>query len=149
MTQNKSRNALHRMKVRPMPEIDRNEMDKSIFDVVMSYLYLNADKNAIDLDKDILSRMTIKLPEREKDRVWDVLTTSGWISPVVGFGNAGKVELTQAGIQLMSQFGSYSNYLAAAHNNSAHGAIIRSVGENETEETEGQNASAAKEQKKK
>jgi hypothetical protein len=132
-----------------MPEIDRNEMDKSIFDVVMSYLYLNADKNAIDLDKDILSRMTIKLPEREKDRVWDVLTTSGWISPVVGFGNAGKVELTQAGIQLMSQFGSYSNYLAAAHNNPTHGAIVRSVSENETNETEGQNASAAKEQKKK
>lgn len=107
---------MKRMKVRPIPEIDRNEMDRNIFDVVLKYLYINADKNVLDLDNDVLSHMTIKLPAREKERVWDVLTSSGWVSPKIGFGNAGKIALTKAGFQLMSQFGSYSDYLLAVHN---------------------------------
>lgn len=110
---------MKRMKVRPIPEIDRNEMDRNIFDVVLKYLYINADKNVLDLDNDVLSHMTIKLPAREKERVWDVLTSSGWVSPKIGFGNAGKIALTKAGFQLMSQFGSYSDYLQAVHNKPA------------------------------
>lgn len=115
MKEQKGRKAMRRMKVRPIPEIDRNEMDRNIFDVVLKYLYINADKNVLDLDNDVLSHMTIKLPVREKERVWDVLTGSGWVSPKIGFGNAGKIGLTKAGFQLMSQFGSYTDYLAAVH----------------------------------
>lgn len=122
MKQDKRRSALRRMKVRPVPEIDRSEMDKNIFDAVLNYLYINADKNSLDLNDDVLSHMSIKLPQREKERIWGVLTSSGWLSPKVGFGNAGKVELTKAGFQLMSQFGSYSDYLAAMHNNPAQQA---------------------------
>lgn len=115
MKEQKGRRAMKRMKVRPIPEIDRNEMDRNIFDVVLKYLYINADKNVLDLDNDILSHMTVKLPDREKERVWDVLTSSGWVSPKIGFGNAGKITLTKAGFQLMSQFGSYTDYLQAVH----------------------------------
>ena len=42
------------------------------------------------------------------------MISSGWVTPVIGFGNAGKVELTKTGYQLMSQFGGYSEYLTAA-----------------------------------
>jgi len=132
MKEKKGRRAMKRLKVRPVPEIDRNEMDKNIFDVVLKYLYINADKNSLDLDKDILSNMTITLPNREKERIWDVLTGSGWVSPIVGFGNAGKIELTNAGFQLMSQFGSYSNYLAAVHNNPGQNTPLNPVTINET-----------------
>ncbi len=124
MKQNKGRKALRRLKVRPVPELNRTEMDKGIFDAVLQYLYVNADKNSLDLSNDILSHMTIPLPNREKERIWGVLTSSGWVSPKVGFGNAGKIELTKAGFQLMSQFGSYTGYLAAMQNNPAQANII-------------------------
>lgn len=124
MKDSKGRKALRRLKVRPMPELDRAEMDKNIFDVVLKYLYVNADKNELNLSDDILDHMTIKLPEREKGRIWGVLTSSAWVSPIVGFGNAGKIELTKAGFQLMSQFGSYSNYLSAVQDNPAQAAIV-------------------------
>ena len=135
----KGRKALRRMKVRPVPELNRSEMDKNIFDVVMQYLYVNADKNSLDLDKEVLSHMSITLPESEKQRVWEVLTSSIWINSIVGFGNAGKIELSKAGFQLMSQFGSYSNYLAAVQTNPETAKIINPEGSvSGTEKTPGE-----------
>ena len=124
MKENKGRRALRRLKVRPMPELNRSEMDRNIFDVVLKYLYINADKNSLDLDNEILSHMTIRLPGREKERIWNVLTSSVWVSPITGFGNAGKIELTKAGFQLMSQFGSYTDYLAAMQNNPVQPNVV-------------------------
>jgi hypothetical protein len=53
-----------------------------------------------------------------------VLTSSGWVSPTIGFGKAGKLELTKAGFLMMSQFGGYSQYLASAQSNQPQTIIL-------------------------
>ena len=92
--------------------ITRQDMDRMIFDLVMGEIYENSHINALPFD-DILTKYKVELPENEKERVWDVLVNSMWVSPTMGFGQAGKLELTPQGFQIMSQYGTYSNYLAS------------------------------------
>jgi hypothetical protein len=113
---NKSRKALDRLKVRPAISIDRSEMDKKVFDLVLKTLYNNVGKNGLHVENEIFASCKISLPAHETSRLWEVMTSSGWVSPVIGFGNAGKLELTKAGFQLMSQFGGYSEYLTSVQN---------------------------------
>ena len=108
----------------PSSPLERTELDKSVFDIVLRTLFENANKNALDLHKDIFEKSRIVLPQIEAQRIWDVLTSSGWLSPTIGFGKAGKLELTKAGYQMMSQFGGYSQYLASVQNNSQPQTII-------------------------
>lgn len=92
-------------------ETNRLELDKYIFDIVMKCLYHNSDKSELAFEADILKYAKVKLPPKEISRLWNVLASSNWVSPTVGFGRAGKLELTHAGYQLMSQFGGYKQYL--------------------------------------
>jgi hypothetical protein len=108
----------------PSSPAERTELDKNVFDLVLRMLFENANKNALDLHKDIFERSRIILPQVETQRIWDVLTSSGWVSPTIGFGKAGKLELTKAGYQMMSQFGGYSQYLASVQNNNQPQTII-------------------------
>lgn len=121
---NKNQSTMKRLQVRPVTTIDRGELDKNVFEVVMKVLYENAHRNALDLEKEIFAPSNIKLPVTESQRVWDILTSSGFISPVVGFGNAGKVELTKMGFQVMSQFGGYAKYLDSQQNSNQPQTII-------------------------
>lgn len=104
---------VERIKTRFAPNtIDqRLELDRNVLDVVLKSLYDNSDKTALFLEKEILVPHKFMLPFRESQRVWKVLLSSGLITPTVGFGNAGKVELTRAGYQLMAQYGGYNQYL--------------------------------------
>lgn len=116
MATEKNRRVLRRMKVVPAIILDRNEIDKTVIDVVLKMLYNNAHKDVLHLENDIYVPNGIKLPLRESERIWDVMISSGWISPVIGFGNSGKVELSREGYQLMAQFGGYKEYLDAVNN---------------------------------
>lgn len=91
----------------------RFELDRQVFDLVLSTLYENSDKNVLDLQREIFKPYHVQLPPKENERIWDVLVSSGLVNPVMGFGNAGKLELSKAGFQLMTQYGSYTGYLAA------------------------------------
>jgi len=117
MATDKNRRSIRRMKVKPTIMLDRNGLDKIVIDIVLKSLYNNADKDVLHLENDIYTPNGIKLPLKESERIWDVLKLSGWVSPVIGFGNAGKIELTREGYQLMSQFGGYKEYLDALSNN--------------------------------
>ncbi len=97
----------------PSSPAERTELDKRVFDMVLRTLFENADENLLDLHKDIFEKSRITLPQKELQRIWDVLTGSGWVTPAIGFGKAGKLELTKAGFQMMSQFGNYTQYLAS------------------------------------
>jgi hypothetical protein len=108
----------------PSNPTERLELDKNVIDLVLRLLYENADKNAVDLHRDVLEKSRIVLPSKEKQRLWDVLTSSGWVSPTIGFGKAGKLELTKAGFLMMSQFGGYSQYLASAQSNQPQTIIL-------------------------
>lgn len=94
--------------------INRQDLDRQVFDLVLGALYDNSDKNVLDLEKEIYKPFNVQLPPKEAERIWDVLVRSGLVNPVVGFGNAGKLELSKTGFQLMSQYGSYTQYLAAS-----------------------------------
>jgi hypothetical protein len=120
----KNKKALQRMKVRPVVVVERGELDKKIFDLVLKKLYDNSDKNMLHLEKEIYAPSNVQLPTSESERIWEVMISSGWITPVIGFGNNGKVELTRAGYQLMAQFGGYSEYLASINQPSQPQTII-------------------------
>ena len=90
---------------------DHRDIDRRLFDIVLASLYENADKDTLHMENEILKPLNISLPANEADRIWEVMVSSGLVSPVVGFGNAGKLELTKAGYQLLSQYGTYSQYL--------------------------------------
>jgi len=108
----------------PSSPAERLELDKNVIDLTLRMLFENADKNAIDLHKDIFEKARIVLPQKETQRIWDVLTGSGWVSPTIGFGKAGKLELTKAGFQMMSQFGGYTQYLASMQSNQQQTVIL-------------------------
>lgn len=108
----------------PKSAAERAELDKNVVDLVLRMLYENADKNSLDLQKDIFDKSRIALPRNETQRLWDILTGSGWVSPSIGFGKAGKLELTKAGFQMMSQFGGYAQYLTSVLNSNQPQTII-------------------------
>ena len=118
---NKQKKALQALKAKTL---DRSELDKNVFDMVLKTLYLNTNKSEMDLEKEIFAGSSIKIPRHEAERLWNVLTSSSWVSPAVGFGKAGKVELTKAGYQLMSQFGSYIDYLTSVENSQRPQTVI-------------------------
>jgi hypothetical protein len=119
----KTQKTLQRLKVRPAEKVDRIAADKNIFDTVLKHLYNNADIS-LHLEKQIYVPNNIKLTHKEAERLWEVMISSGWVTPIIGFGNAGKVELTKTGYQLMAQFGGYSEYLTAVQNNNQPQTII-------------------------
>ncbi|MBS1772150.1 MAG: hypothetical protein JST82_04775 [Bacteroidetes bacterium] len=122
MANKKNQRALSRM--RQLQAASANQTDQTVVDTVLSVLYNNSDKDSMHLEKDIYRPLNIKLSNKDAERVWEILFSSGWINPVVGFGNSGKVELTSAGYQLMSQYGSYSDYLASIRNNQPQTIIL-------------------------
>lgn len=91
--------------------IDRKEVDVIIIDATLKTLYNEGDKVAGSLQDDVLKPNKIQMPESETDRIWDILINTGLVNPVIGFGNSGKLTLTNEGYQLMRQFGSYSAFV--------------------------------------
>lgn len=100
------------------------ELDKYVVDLTLKSLFHNSDKSELGFESDILAKAKVKLSKKEVARLWNVLATSVWVAPSVGFGRAGKLELTQAGYQLMSQFGGYHEYLASVENSQKPQTII-------------------------
>jgi hypothetical protein len=90
---------------------DRKEQDTRIIDVALKSLYNDGDKVTRALQTEILVPNKIKITEQEAERLWDIMVNTGLVNSVIGFGNAGKLSLTNAGYQLMSQYGSYSAFL--------------------------------------
>lgn len=109
--------------LKPATPAERLELDKNVIDLVLRALFENSDKT-LDLQKDVLERARIIIPKRETQRIWDVLISSGWVSPTIGFGKSGKLELTTAGFQMMSQFGGYQQYLASIQNHQPQTIIL-------------------------
>jgi hypothetical protein len=113
----------------------RGQMDRSVFDVVLKTLYINS-KSELDLEKDIFAASKLQIPKTESERIWNVLMSSGLVSAAVGFGKAGKVELTKQGYQLMAQFGGYKEYLESVENSQKPQTIIMPFSIDNDEEQE-------------
>jgi len=112
---NKGKKAVVRMHTREAGIIDHKEADQRIFDTILKKLYDNTAKNMLHLENEIYAPSNITLKPEDAERIWEVMISTGWVTPVIGFGNSGKVELTRAGYQLMAQYGGYSQYLASVN----------------------------------
>lgn len=111
--QPRRKKAFERFKNRvPLPAmLDRKQQDILIIDKTLTSLYNDGDKIIRSLQEDILKNNKINLTEKDTERIWDILMNSGLVHAVIGFGNTGKMDLTQDGYHLMSQFGSYSAFI--------------------------------------
>jgi hypothetical protein len=125
----KQQNAIKRLANRNKVLVAQKEHLAVIMDAVMKTLFHNSDKNALDLEQEILKPLKIDLPKKELEKVWDVITNSGLVSPLIGFGNSGKVELTSEGIKLMSQFGGYLEYMSTQQG--SHGLRFQNPDDNQ------------------
>jgi len=110
---NKQTQIVQRLKGRVLQAPSALNINDAILDLVMKCLYEDPDKDVVNLDEDIYKRFNITLPRKVSERVWDHMKSSGLVNPLIGFGNAGKLELSNAGTRLMDQYGSYNNYLQA------------------------------------
>lgn len=124
MAINKNSRVLRRMKVLPATVIDTRETDKLVIDTVLKTLYENADRDVLKIEEQIYKPNNIVLNSKDAERIWEILIASGWISPVVGFGNAGKISLTREGYQLMAQHGGYIKYLEALNSAKTPNTVI-------------------------
>jgi len=109
----KKKKNLERFKNRvPLPSmLDKKQQDILIIDKALESLYNDGDKVALSLQEDVLKPNKLQLSEKEAGRIWDLMVNTGLVHAVIGFGNNGKLDLTNEGYQLMSQFGSYSGFL--------------------------------------
>lgn len=97
----------------PLPAMmDKKQQDILIIDKALESLYNDGDKVIRSLQDDVLKPNKLGLNEKEAGRIWDLMVNTGLVHAVIGFGNTGKLDLTNEGYQLMSQFGSYSSFLA-------------------------------------
>lgn len=85
----------------------------TVLDITFQTLYEHMDKDGLHFEKDVLQPNKVKLTPEEGERIWDVLMASGLADSIIGFGNGGKLEITPAGIQMMTRYGSYKNYIAS------------------------------------
>ena len=111
--ESRRKKALQRFKNRiPLPAmLDRKQQDILIIDKALTSLYNDGDKVIRSLQNDILKTNKINLNEKDTERIWDIMMNSGLVHAVIGFGNTGKMDLTQDGYHLMSQFGSYAAFI--------------------------------------
>lgn len=92
------------------------EAEAILIDVSLRELYNNGDKRDLDFVHDILEPNKIMIPEGQPlESFWDILTNTGLMQAVIGFGKHGRLTLTQEGYQLMNQYGSYGNFLQKRH----------------------------------
>ncbi|GEM_PF-1301175 len=92
------------------------EAEAILIDVSLRELYNNGDKRDLDFVHDILEPNKIMIPEGQAlESFWDIITNTGLMQAVIGFGKHGRLTLTQEGYQLMNQYGSYGNFLQKRH----------------------------------
>lgn len=88
------------------------EAEAILIDVSLRELYNNGDKKELAFVEEILEPNKIAIPQGEPlESFWDILTNTGLMKAVIGFGKNGRLSLTNEGYQLMNQYGSYGNFL--------------------------------------
>lgn len=91
--------------------MSHDEVDVAVIDLVLKTLYHNSHIDVLHIEDDIYKKANLDIPFVEAERLWEVMLHTGLVNPVIGFGNAGKVELSRTGYQIMSQYGGYREYM--------------------------------------
>lgn len=110
---NKKNRLVKRFRIRHTNEAsaDKKIQDVALIDIVLKKLYNNGDKNTASLEEDILKPNKIQFTEEGSNRLWDILMSTNLVSPVIGFKRSGRIAITSEGYKLMSNFGSYQNFI--------------------------------------
>lgn len=135
----RNRKALRLIKSKGIETVDQGEYDRNVIDHVIKTLYNNSDKVSLHLESEIYKPSNISLPFKESERLWAIMLSSGLVTPAIGFGNAGRVELTKTGYQLMAQYGGYKEYLASLANGQQPQTVILPIqieGSDDTQQVE-------------
>jgi len=95
-----------------VPQMTTKDVANALLNVSLTALYNDGDKVELHLVNEILTPNKIQFQdEKTLESFWDIITNSGLINSSIGFGNNGKVSISKPGFDLMTQFGSYANYL--------------------------------------
>lgn len=110
---NKKNKVINRLRTRKTVEatLDQQGQDLHLIDLVLEKLYNKGDKQTASLEEDVLTVHKIRYTQSGRERLWDLLVNTGFVQPVIGFGKSGRLSLTSEGYQLMTRFGSYSNFI--------------------------------------
>jgi hypothetical protein len=101
----------------PKVQLTQKDVTNILLDIAMKSLYNEGDKVELKLVEDILRPNKIEFSsEQSLESYWDILTNSGFIKPSIGFGNSGKISLSKTGFDIMSNYGSYMEFLKAKNN---------------------------------
>jgi hypothetical protein len=95
-------------------KLTAKQAESILIDVSLKELYNNGEKRELEFVEQILQPNSIQIPDGEAlESFFDILTNTGLMKTVIGFGKHGKIALTQEGFQLMNKYGSYCNFLNA------------------------------------
>ncbi|RQO30332.1 hypothetical protein DBR32_12230 [Taibaiella sp. KBW10] len=96
----------------PQPQFSPKDVEAILIDVCLRELYNNGDRRDLNFVKEILTPNKITVPAgKPLESFWDIITSTGLMKAVIGFGRQGWLTLTGEGYNLMNQYGSYINFL--------------------------------------
>ncbi len=107
----------------------RQITEDDLIDYVFFTLYTNLDKNEMHFEEEIIAPTKLPLDAKQIDHLREVVITTGFVKPSVGFTKRGFVYLNANGIQIMKTYKTYSAYSAAANNNAGLGQFITTEGQ--------------------
>lgn len=84
--------------------------DNDVIDLVTKFLFYDTSKE-YDLENDILKPSKLKYTASDLNRIWKLLLETNMVEQAIGFGRAGKIQLSANGLLIMNKFGSYLDYL--------------------------------------
>lgn len=84
--------------------------DNDVIDLVTKFLFYDTSKE-YDLEKDILKVSKLKYTPSDLHRIWKLLLETNMVEQSIGFGKAGKIELSSNGLLIMNKYGSYLDYI--------------------------------------
>jgi hypothetical protein len=81
--------------------------DNDIIDFTLKSLYANATTNELHFEKDILSKVPVKMEPAMVEHLMEVLMSTNLVNASIGFGKNGNFYLSNQGMQVMKNFQSY------------------------------------------
>ncbi len=85
--------------------------EDDLLDYILRVLYSNLDKNEMHFEKEILAPLQLDITEKQVEHLRELLIHTNLVKSSLGFGKAGFLYLTSAGIQFMKKYKSYRGYL--------------------------------------
>lgn len=87
--------------------------EDDIVEHIFMVLYSSLHKNELHLENDILKPTNLSFSAEQIEHLRELIIATGLIKNSIGFGKAGFVYLTVAGISIMKQYKSYNAYMHA------------------------------------